>query len=586
MVTAAVGVFALYTVAWDIGRPFFEDEVETAYAVETILRTSVPLRIFAGAADWIPPLYFYSIVPSTFLLGFSPVSVRLPGVLCLILTCVVLGYLVRFLIPRAGRAAAFLLTVVVLVSSPAVVQGCMIAEADTTLLSLGSVLLVTLFARECDAGKGSRAVAGMFVLTLLVKPTTTLAFIPCYTWAYVQNHGFRNGLRRSILFVLGSSAAFLGAMVLISLLMHTDPLAPFRHIVGKLGAVRSESSPLPAGVVKTFVESYFWFTPFWWLLCGGLFIEGVRTAVLARGRLDVRFHLFLYATLIMGVYFVAGGTTFGYPRYFYPALPVFAILFGVWCADVLRWMRTESWIMMGAVWSACVLMFVMTCGDPLRTLSVDLRSDLVFTGTASPGTLMRLMLSAGIPMIAGIIGWLGVWRLQRGDAVKAFKVSVLCGLVVMNCMMTAFQARARYATGYNYGAEGTEAVLALINPDVDHFRKKLLAPIGVTYMVRGDCYIRGSTFWEDPDALLNFLREKNIEYLVLGLRVNTVSALRGVFQHPALRRYLREEYDFQTIGNYYIWTRHSSSGPLYNGPRAVSPSISGPTECALGDGSS
>lgn len=565
LLIAASMLLAMAATVPKLSRPFFADEVYMAAAVETLLHTGSAQGMFGGLADWVPPLYYYTATLVCKGLGFSPAAVRLTGLAGLALSCYLIWGIAKSLAPEEDDAVAATLAVVIYLTTPAVLQGSVLAEIDTSFLPPANLALVFVFLRDDRMGRpGSPWLAAIFALTLLIKPTTTLAFLPCLGWAVYQYYGWREGSKVLVRFIVQASVLFVVLLVGIALITGFSPSGPFDHIARQLVKQKADVSSLLHRLARTSFQLMLWQTPFWASLLALIAWRFGRHAIVASRCIRPQHSLALYTLLIIFIYLAIGGMTFGYPRYHYPVFSLAAILFAVSCVDAVRAFPLKALLVVSGIWAVWIVINNILIGDPLWILYVDVGTDLLLERPAFTLAQLKLMATLVLPLLVGSMVFVALRRWQSVGRSVAIRLTLFTGLLAGNVALDIMQAKATYATAYNYGADGMQAIIEYMRAGVREGRQSVLAPIDVTYMVGGTFFVRGhsaskhvaeESFWKQPDLVLRTLIDRKVDYFVTGLRLNTIDALRTLSSDEALQRYLRHGYTYRRIGTYDLWEK-------------------------------
>ena len=157
-----------------------------------------------------------------------------------------------------------------------------------------------------------------------------------------------------------------------------------------------------------------------------------------------------------------GRTTFGFPRYDYPVLPLLAILAAASILDAWRTAAPRYWRGLLATLVGAVLIWL--AGDPLLSTYSMVRERLV-AGLALGDVIGRVFLQVVVllltPLVIASLGGAGGRRLARAAVLPLAVATVSYSLA-----LDAIQARADYLVRYGYGGVGTREVLAFLGREV------------------------------------------------------------------------------------------------------------------------
>ena len=508
-----------------------------------------------GYALWHPPLYLHLVALVFGLAGTGAAQARLIGLGCLLATILAI-YLLSQAVFRdhADRRPIGLLAAFLFAVNPLAIQGALVVDIDNTLLTPALLLTLLAVVRSLAAGRATRDLAlGALVAVLLwIKLTTPLALLLALAIFLAARDGMGAALRRT-----GVVAGVGVAGFLVTWIAYTDahglPAAkPFEHLLGSLVGAGPRGTLLTvareAGLALARVA--LWVSPFLLLLWG--LSLGRRALDLASSRaLEAEDLLHLTAAIILVAYLVVGRTTFGFPRYDYPVLPLLAILGAA--SSLAAWRTAAPRYGRGLVATLVGAALVWLAGDPLLSTYSMVRARLV-AGLALGDVIGRVLLQAVVllltPFVIASIGGGGGRRLARAALLPLAVATVSYSLA-----LDAIQARADYLVRYGYGGVGTREVLAFLGREVAP-EALILAPAELIYGIGN----RASPFpasgvWTSEPALVGALASTRLRAFVYGLPTNTIEQLRFIETNPRVLGALHPSFRRWTIGSYMVWMR-------------------------------
>jgi hypothetical protein len=508
-----------------------------------------------GYALWHPPLYLHLVALVFGLAGTGAAQARLFGLGCLFATILAMYLLSQAVFrDRADRRAIGLLAAFLFAVNPLAIQGALVVDIDNTLLTPALLLTLLAVVRSLEARRATRDLGlGALVAVLLwIKLTTPPALLLALAIFLAAREGIGAALRRT-----GVVAGVGVAGFLVTWMAYTDahglPAAvPFEHLLGSLvgagprGTLPTVAREAGLGLARVAL----WVSPFllllWGLSLGRRALEFGSTRALEAEDL-----LHLTAAIILVAYLVVGRTTFGFPRYDYPVLPLLAILGAA--GSLAAWRTAAPRYGRGLVATLVGAALVWLAGDPLLSTYSMVRERLV-AGLALGDVIGRVLLQAVVllltPFVIASIGGGGGRRLARAAVLPLAVATVSYSLA-----LDATQARADYLVRYGYGGVGTREVLAFLGREVAP-DALMLAPAELIYGIGN----RASPFpanavWTSEPALMGALSSTRLRAFVYGLPTNTIEQLRFIETDPRVLGALHASFRRWIIGSYIVWMR-------------------------------
>jgi hypothetical protein len=222
-ILAVIGLvgWALWLIAWQIGKPFVYDDVSFILGARAVADTGLPygnqgylLHLYWQRdqwAIWHPPLYMYALGLTVWLFGDGERAARGLSVLCLLVAGLFAFDLARRVVLSRGggqqRAlVAGLLAVALYVLSPLAIQASMILDIDNTVLMVLLALLVWLTIRLPGTWNLLTIVglALVYALAIWAKSTSPLILAVALVFTrFFQAVGWRGALQALAAIALG-----------------------------------------------------------------------------------------------------------------------------------------------------------------------------------------------------------------------------------------------------------------------------------------------------------------------------------------------------------------------------------------------
>ena len=503
-----------------------------------------------------PPLYLYLL--SFFLthLGATLVSARLLGISIASLTLLASFFFYRrFSQKEPNGLFLTFFPVVLLATSPMLIQGAQLIDMDGTLLLLSFSLLsfAWVFWGEVVSRKRDLILGALFALALWSKLVTPL-FLPL-------------GILMTAIFLKRTKDLwfFLRPFCIGLLLFVTTwfiyclkerALSSFWDLLGyHLGAAEvlfvqkihtTFSLSKMAGAFTRFGAWLFW--PF-------LILLGMGWFSLQKGRQGNAFAVkSLLNSLLLGslIYLLTKGLSFSFPKYHVPFLPVFCVVAASPMRSVTVRPKTLLIFLICLIGLAFFQAFVV--GDFLYLFLFQTKEALVMG--AGKEVALRIFGKGLLSLFSFFLAFGIVYLSQRKEGVKAAFLLALAAMALASNLSEDFlQGRAPYLTGNLYGDSSRREVLALLKKTLKS--GDILIAHDLIHFELGSFSspMIPSHLWEDPEAILGLLEKTGARALVYSLSTNTVHQYRNTFLKKEFQEKLEEHFDRNDLGPYTVWIR-------------------------------
>lgn len=352
---AAIAVWVATCMTY-ANAPFRADETEVAWQARDgvrvhgapvvlpseSLRQATPHEAAFGAfyGLWHPPLYVY-LVAAVGALGPAEGWVRLLGVLCLLLSCVLIWRAARSELGDETPREVVALPISLALLSPIVTQGSLFVDIDNTVLATLMLLFLWRFSRETESVWQWRRVVGLTALLAFVMwaklTTVAMVWLTCAAGAVCADRPWR---RLAELTVVGLGAAAVFALTFAAYCRAFDLPWQFMFELGfggrrdLVGTVKSWEA-----LMRSVRWTVMWVSPVLMVLLAGATIE--RAVAFWRVRRLRPVDLWLVLSVGMFVAYVGVGAMIG--KYVMPAALMAAAFVGVRIARGWREWRLPSW---------------------------------------------------------------------------------------------------------------------------------------------------------------------------------------------------------------------------------------------------
>jgi hypothetical protein len=463
--TLILSAFLVF-VSRQIQRPFLYDEVNFTFAAEAVARTGIPFANAGFMSDrydfsqreqwalWHPPLYLYALGLWYKLFGVSELVGRSLGVVCTVVSALLIGYIGRQIAAPGAAAITGFIAFVLFLTSPLTVQSALILDIDGTVLLLFVTLLTALYIRHIqDPGRWNLLLLTVvFAVALWSKMTTPLGLMFAIVGYRAIEHRPLLGLREAAIIGLGGVAIFLGTYMLTALTLRMPWDLPFATLWQEFTDA-SESTRQWRESFETFIAAV---SPVAWWISPALLVLSLA-ALVQRGRDFIesrRPHVIdVVLILAVGIYVTYVIKLAGlFPKYHITALP-FLCLSAAWLVGrVVGTPRVQE----ALAWS---LALVMATAYYWRT-----PVDLFQVGFGSLDTLLLIQ-----PLMVLVVA-LGFAVIIAGGPIGRHLAMVLVMLVLGWSLGIGWrQSRVAFSTNYWYGSHGQReaaaALESLVTPD-------------------------------------------------------------------------------------------------------------------------
>lgn len=393
-----------------------------------------------------PPLYHILLAYAFRLFGETPAAGRMIGVLCLILTVVLLLLIARQIFDTRRAHLIWLVTATMIAVNPYLVQYALLVEIDTSILTLFMAGTIYFFIRHLKMNRRRDLIFTGIALTASfwakeMTPPVLIAAMFLFLWIHA---GFKIALQKTAAFSAIGLGLFAAAWWIFCEWTNV-PLRSFVDftILNKGAQAVPFSHPLKAIMkIKTML---FWLSLPVWLL---FFFQMCRRlqALRAGGGVALQDFLFVYLGLMFfyTMIYIPSSTNNPLQKYDYPAMPFMVLVAGAGVSGLVARLSPQ---MVAVICSAAtgISSFYWLCklADPLLVLA---SGNLSFRSSTSAILFSPLLLSVIIFK----------WRRRELSWARATAFAASLVVLPMNAYV-ALQQTADYTTSpcwENYGERG------------------------------------------------------------------------------------------------------------------------------------
>ena len=504
---------------------------------------------------YLPPLYDSLIAASFKIFGISEISSRLPGMISFLIMPVMIYLLVKEMMEEKNFLPVVFIASAIFFTAPLVVQGSLLIDrSDTTILTFALTLFyLTLLKSEGRPLAYRVALLGaMYAVCLWIKLTTPLACLAAVPLAYI----FCGRFKYAILFSLGVFISGITLFVITwgAFCFFCVGMSRFIEPLGYYGAAASGTiltlkSGLLIRIILDLFRIYLWFSPLL-LILGALAAFAVFKKLLKEREAAIKdTQLLMFIGVVTIGYLCANAAFNGFPKYVAPVMPMLACVIAKFVWEKIGKGPGGKELFLIALFSlAGIVYYIVFVKDWIYAVYVLRHAQSIGSvGRVIPGVIYQQALYLIFPAAALFLSLLMI----PGPLIKRLSLVLLSCLIAGNVALDITQRNAAYAVNFGYGTEGAEELKAFL---------KAKQPTNVFSSIEGyvanvgDIRFHGinADVWDDPGKFLVFMKRYRPECLIYGLAANTASQIRGTMGIQAVRDYLENGYNSETIGSYNI----------------------------------
>ncbi len=509
----------------------------------------------------LPPLHTGLLGASLRAFGARESGARMLGVLCFIITPLLLYKVIRYIIAREYWFWAGLWSGVIFMSSPSFIQGSLnIDRGDANLLIVAYLVFfwVIFQSESWPAAQRILFLGFFFSLCLWAKFTTSLVFIAAIPLALILAGA---GVKKSIFLgvevtVAGCVFFALGWLIFCLLFLRASRFMEILQYYPAATAATfaSEHFDIKTKMIRDAAQVTLWFSPYLIILIGY-----VMVSIFRHRRRDVFFArralLLVCALLILGVYAYANAAFSGFPKYILPAMALMIPLVSVVLCEQSSEMTRRRQVALAALGIAAAAMYSrFFIGDVLCSV-FNLRLAQLSNNRVSAyqNIIYQFLLYA---LLAGLV-WLVTALFSKRPAMRRLLIVCVICLVAHNLSLAVIQRQAAYSTRYAYGTYGAGQLKAFFAT-----RPPGTVLTSIEGYVAGVDHLRFGSLrvfeWNDPQFVCRTLAAMRPDYFVYGLGTHMVSQLAKTFRDSSLRAYLKRNYTHRRIGSYEVFEKRRS----------------------------
>lgn len=549
-----------------VSQPFVDDETWEFYASKTLVEEGQALQVTGEPNVFHPHGYYYAVGALFEIFGAHEASARWVGIVATLLTFLFMRVIVRRLRGRPDPVADVWIAALYFLS-PAVIQGSLIITADTALHQLTTTALIAWVVSKEPMARRDFVILGLlFAGSLWVKIVTPCLVLLGIGLYFLSQRDVRRFWATTVWSVGIGLGLFLTTWAIYCLGQGVSAATAFEYIlsVSKSRADVPSLASKAVWLVRMSVVVALWVgLPYCLLLLG---TWGRRW----RETLDPSVTLLLIVATITTVIFTfIAGASYGYPRYHFATLPIFAVLGGLRIASSSALRQVSPFALTSGIIATGLFLLVLA-PDPLHLINFDLKLTqlgIADFGAVSVREIARGLAITGAPVLVAIgLAWILSRRLREpGSELRP----VVLGVVTLGGFLAldAQQLQAPYHTHLSYGERGTREVHAIIK---ERARPDALVVAGkdIVYHTVDRDFMHDYR-WTEPEYLLTRLSDPRTQFFVMGVNHNTIAQFRMVHDDPRFQDALAT-FQRRRVGTYLLWERSAPRVGVATSPEGES----------------
>ncbi len=529
-------VLYLGLLSFSVQNLFQADEVEFIKASKSILETGKPIyqadlinNNFQGL--WHPPLYITILAIPQYFFGENPIALRSVAIIFEVLTIILIFLITSELVKKRKLFWATIASLLYILN-PLAIQSSIILDIDGSILNLFMTLFVYFYIKN----KNYWYLIPSLLLVFWSKFSGTVILCSSVVLYAILTKNLKK-FKQIIIVILSSLFLFLLTFWIYTKYYNLDFIKPFKQN-SLLSSLINITSGSFTNISKSFwsVKMFFYFAiPFFIVLFLYLLYLFIKNRIYKTDKNLILIALIPIISII--IFFIAGSSTWNFPKYYIIAIPYIAIFIAFMLSKIEIKLEKAYLLLIASLLT--IFYFFIILGDPLIP-EVRIFANKQYLMMAIPKILMRFLLYVLIPLI---IFYLITIKL---------KIKNKAMIILLFLTFTTFfyiditQATADYSTHNLYGTSGSKETIQYFKTNqILSNQTAVYAHLG--YYLGYNDYYDISQIYPDKEKVKKYLfEEKNIQYIAI---------LEKDFDRigkEELSQYYKEE---KVIGDYHILKR-------------------------------
>ena len=553
MLLLLAGAIVLTVLSPLMNKPLVTDEVESVKVALALDKIGIPV-IEVGSEKQVmfhhSRVYHHMLASIFGWFGNGEFNARLLGLGSYLINGLLIWLIARILASEKKTSwAPFWATLFYLIS-PLAVQGSVLVDIDTTILTVCSTFFLYYLISTMQKPSAYQGVA-LSVLwggCLIVKVTTSLLLGPLAALVHLQ----RGDWKRRCIFLLElfsiALLIYLAFTFIYSYSRGLDPLSPILHKSARIvSGLSSEDSNILLSWIKRSLRLILWVSPFA-LLLYLVAVSQIWRSFLNNKVIDGPVLLALYTLTILVVYIAVKGSGYGFPRYHLPMLPAMCVLIGL---QVGRLRLTRGQILLALVLLVLQLAYYFQLNTDFFYAAYTFHERTVLAVEPMPDAAVGLA-KTGLAYLLPFFGAVVVFYLLRPRGTAPVMLAAVVVFVPLSLSQIFIQKDTPYATNYMYGESGIREA-AVFMKDAVKSDQRIVCPTDLAYYLeRKQAYLSASEVFTD----------NSVGRLVADRQIRALAFRDGFFAHQHFGKTLKElqpildsSFGLHRIGSFFIYLR-------------------------------
>lgn len=541
-----------------IDDPLTSDELTWPASAESLIKTGNAVDVLGGSAHWSPPLYLNIQAILYRVFGISNISSRLIGIFCILLHLILICYFGKFLFANhSDRWRFVLLTSLIFITNPAVIQGSLITDIDTTLLPVFLTLFALIFIKNDGIfNLPNIAVLSIIFSMCLWSKLTTPPLLMFSMFAYYFINRDREGVFHTVAMAVLAIFLFLASWATYARLNNLDVMGPIDYAIGAFVSKQVIKESTLFGILTTIVRFILWFGVYSFILGAVTLIK--RALNFKDKKLLKPIDLLAIYFILVGVgYIVIGGTPFGFPKYHYPIFPAIAIISAFMFKDLWNKVSVKDLVLYFCVTVLAFFCFYFFIEDPIHLFNFSTRQ-MIVNNFGTKSIILLLLHKLTLYLFLGLVIFAMIRTYaKKYTATEHILVTLVILILAANLSLNFIQSRAPYLKRYCYGEEGTKDLIKYLQRGLLPGDAVLVTCDIVYYLREGGKEIPyfSDDSWYKLDKIKKIIEDPSVKFVVYSIGHNDITQFKEVILNPVFASELERNFVLRQIGTYKVWKR-------------------------------
>lgn len=522
---------------FSIQNLFQADEIDFIKASKGILETGKPIykadllnKNFQGL--WHPPLYIILLTIPQYFFGENPIALRSVAIICELFTIILIFLITDYLVKKRKLFWASFAAIIYTLN-PLAVQSSIILDIDGSILNFLMALFVYLYIKN----KSYWYLIPSLLLVFWSKFSGTVILCGALFIYTILTKNLKK-FKQSITTIFSAGILFLITFFVYTKYYNLDFLMPLTRnpLIGNTLKIISGSFTNIAKSLWSIKLFLYFAIPFFIFLFCYLSYKFIKNKTYKTHKNIVLIALIPIISII--IFFIAGSSTWNFPKYYILTLPYISIFIGFMLSKIE--LRLDKNIYSFVIASLITLLyFFIFLGDPLIP-EIQVFASKQYLMETIPRILMRFLSYVVVPLIIFSL-------ITIKSKIKNKVILVLLFLTFTTAIyIDITQATADYSTHNLYGTTGLEEIINYFETNQIPSNQTAVYP-NLGYYLGYNDYYDITQIYPDEDKIKKYLfEEKEIQYIVI---------LKKDFDRIGrdnLNKYYKED---KAIGDYHILKR-------------------------------